>query len=535
LSRRGGKPNPSRFVFLLALTSSCAFDFNDFDVSPAPPPPPTAVTPPSELRLAGFKDPPRELRVPRGGKRTLTLKIDRAGDINPITISLANLPLHVTANPITIDPSASEATIEIAAAFAATPGKTDVELKAQLLSHPVALTITSAALDPSFGVGGIATGEQGAFEDLAIDEAGLAHVLVSTPTTNTFSLLRESNTGRLDDILLDRRPGNPSPLRLALQAKGAAAVALGTTTGLKLFIKKPQGEFSAEFIVQAAGANPHVARSSIAGAGANMHVLTASSGRLTIFSPGVGGSLIDALAVTKLDMDGVADPTFGLDARGRAYVGVNPGDEARDLLIGKRGYLVCATTKTGILLTRFLAATGSLDGGFGTAGGVMRHDDASAISASATNLSCRSLAFEDASDEERVLVTGETTVGSVKKSFVMRILADGKRDTSFGTNGFLTFGPDNAIAQSIDGKFVAGTLADRSRAFVFHMNDDLFGADDGTSFVIDPIQSALGTDGRVVKVDPSSASSSGARRILVGGRTTLPGKEGWFVARILLP
>jgi hypothetical protein len=499
------------FVFIAAALCSC-LDFDKFDVSNAPAPGPTIVTPPAELRLRAFLDPPKELRVPRGGSRKFTIRVDRAGDINPITLKVENLPAKVTAAPVTIEPSGNEATIEVVASADAAPAKTDnVEIRAQQLVHPIPLIVTRAGLDPTFGSGGIATAAtDGAFEDLQIDAEGRPQIVVSLANPDRFRILRATTAGQFASVTEKPISANRTPLRLGLGANEATVVAAEHISSLQFLIKPPLGEWNTKFTSASPGAKPHLARALIVGSGANMRVVAAASGRMTLRTGPNQGLPRQAFSISSIHMDGAPDTTFG-ESQGLTALETGDDEEASELLAGKYGYLVCGNTSAGMILARFTVPFGQIDNVFGKNG----------VARPTNEATCRTMTFDDAS-QEKFLVAGNMAIdGAAKRAFVARFDAFGQIDRTFGDQGFVTLNADNATALGMDQHFIVGQLADGS-AYVFQIDDPLFGPDVGGSFTV-----MTNAQARVVKVDPLDS-----KRLLVGGRTS---SDGWFVARILLP
>ncbi len=412
-----------------------------------------------------------------------------------------------------------------------------------LLCHLLALCMPvthagSGALDPTFGTSGASFVD---FPQASTDSArGVAvqadgKIVVAGTGRMGFTVVRYNADGSLDSSFDGRGRVTQSlgstdqeAYAVALQVDGKILVAGrpsgvgGTATGgFALLRLNADGTPDAGFGVQGKVVTPAASSGEAAYA-----VALQTDGKIVA----VGESTSD-FAVVRYTSQGTLDTTF--NGNGRAVVSLTAGnDVAYAVAVQPDGRILVAGaagewSSSDFGLARF-NSDGTLDASFGT-GGVVRSDFSGGRDAARAVLP---------QADGRIVAAGSAGSGSDTDFALVRYLADGTLDASFGAGGWastplLDFDDDEAaaLAMQADGKLVAagfkGSLAwgDRQVALVrYDTNGGLDGGFGDGGVVIAHLHSigaalALQTDGRIVVAGTSRkpVRSFAAMRFLASG------------------
>lgn len=255
---------------------------------------------------------------------------------------------------------------------------------------------------------------------------------------------------------------------------------------------------------------------SIDSAGEGRCVAVQEDGKMVLAGHSLAGGA-RRIAVLRFLADGQPDSSFG--SGGVALLdSPNGDDQAAALWLQEDGILVAGRTFSGgdndMLLLR-LNADGTPDTGFGTGGRFQADFEGADDTAQALAVDALG----------RLVVAGMATQDGTRSAAVLRCLADGSPDMSFGNSGRATFAPPigasacegrDLVLQS-SGRIVVGGLAQLSTADRFALFAFTAAGAPDTSF---------GTDGSTITVagSGSSVQSQGQSLIeLTGGQLLLAG------------
>ncbi|HNI70427.1 MAG TPA: hypothetical protein PLO27_03845, partial [Marmoricola sp.] len=159
-------------------------------------------------------------------------------------------------------------------------------------------------------------------------------------------------------------------------------------------------------------------------------------------------------ALVRIKANGEVDPTFG-SANGVVTDFGGTDDVVRALAVQPDWkYVVAGTSNGRVALARYLP-NGSLDPTFGAGGKVI-------TTVSSTD-EARGIVLQP---DGRILVAGSTSMGGVRNTMLLRYLANGSPDASFGAGGRVvaSFSPNNDAASSValqpDGRILVAGYSD---------------------------------------------------------------------------
>lgn len=315
-------------------------------------------------------------------------------------------------------------------------------------------------LDPTFGTGGVVTTNVGSATDEAMallqdhEDRVLVAGYTTQGTTAHFATLRYDADGALDAGFGDGGIVSTALSSLGgaaydvaeqadgrLVVSGAAAVVTGTESVAVRYLA--DGSLDATF------GSAGVVRADLGGPeGGACAVVVQDDGDVVLAGSGQG-----SIAVLRYDATGVLDPTFGAGGVAITSAG-SSADEAAALLVQSDGKLVAAghTVAGGnaILALARYDSDGALDPTFGTGG---------LVSTTVDEASTRAIGVVQQASG-RLVVGGSVTSGANGNAVLVRYLADGSLDSTFGTGGVVitTIGPGiggpEALLQQSDGKLV---------------------------------------------------------------------------------
>lgn len=282
-----------------------------------------------------------------------------------------------------------------------------------------------------------------------------------TTSSRNFCVARFESTGALDTafssdgkVITQVGSGNSDAYAVALQSDGKIVVAgqcgIVSARDFCLVRYNPNGTVNANF-----GTNGQVITAVGTGDDALEGMAIQSDGKIVVVGTCRSGSY-DAFCVVRYESDGTLDASFASDGKVITSIVANADDVARAVAIQSDGKIVVAgycgdsAVKVDFCAARYLS-TGVLDTSFDFDGRVTASigdyiDAGSAISLQA---------------DGRIVIAGTTTItGSSPQMSAVRHNPFGSLDTSFSTNGRLTFrigsGTESAqgVALQPDGKVV---------------------------------------------------------------------------------
>ena len=230
--------------------------------------------------------------------------------------------------------------------------------------------------------------------------------------------------------LWDSEIGNDKGRDIALQHDGKIIVAgymtNGTDNDLMVIRFNEDGTLDTEF-----GTNGVYIYDSGNGTDGGYAIALQSDDKILVAGESSDGSDADAI-VLRLDPNGIPDPNFGTNGI-YTYDGGNGYDSIIDLLVQPDGRIViCGSSNNGMdndLLVMRLDTNGTPDTSFGS-NGIIFYD--SGIS---HDFGLRLILQQDG----KILVSGGSDNGSNTDIIVARFDTDGTLDTSFGSDGIVTY------------------------------------------------------------------------------------------------
>jgi uncharacterized delta-60 repeat protein len=333
---------------------------------------------------------------------------------------------------------------------------------------------TVGGLDPTFGVGGIASSNVGftATSGLAVQPDGNSVIAgpLGSPGSEMFGLTRYNADGSLDasfgvngvaSVSFQGTDDVPSSVALLPDGQilkvGTSTVASGGSEfAIALFdangsLDPTFGNGTGKALTSFGPGSTDMANEVVLGLGGEFFVVGSST---------AGGEGED-FAVAAYNADGT--PATGFNSSGRELLDFSGGnDSARGAVVQPNGDLVVAgstetasTGVTSIAMVRLLSS-GALDSRFGTKGRIVTNlrgvdDEATSVA----------LQPKGQIVVGGVSATGSFAVGTLASDFaVLRYTSAGKLDHSFNHSGFVitSFGQDAAVTKVLvqsDGKIVA--------------------------------------------------------------------------------
>jgi uncharacterized delta-60 repeat protein len=325
--------------------------------------------------------------------------------------------------------------------------------------------VTNGALDATFGASGktvIDFGHADSGRAVAIQSDGKIVVAgsASNGVDNDFALARFTADGALDSafsaggqVVTDFATGDETASAVLIQSDGKILVSGSTNGGIGLVRFTDSGALDTDFGTGGKSTPvlpfPHVIANSM---------LVQTGGRIVVVGS-AGETFSLNFFLVGLNHDGSLDNTFGLDF---AYTSA----EAHAIALQSDGKIVLAgssvsdySQKTNFALARY-NTDGSLDTSFGAKGRltIVFGNETEEANAAAVQ------------PDGKIVVAGDTGDDSTFSQLAMaRYNADGSPDTSFGTNGLVKYGVDEAfivitdlLLQS-DGKIIlAGSASNDS-------------------------------------------------------------------------
>ena len=335
---------------------------------------------------------------------------------------------------------------------------------------------SSGALDTAFGSSGrvvrpIAGDSNETIEAMQLFQGSL-YVTASTHEIGDFALLRFAVDGTPDNSF-----GNAGLARADFNGKadssraltvfqgallvggavGAVASNAGNDIGLARFL--PGGALDTSF------GNSGLSEVSLRGPvnATALDAVAQADGKI-VAAGHVGISFSDRdFALARYRSDGSLDPAFGQQGIVTTDF-ANGQDNAMAVAVQADGKMLAAgevrippATSNDVGVARY-TASGALDSSFGSGGKMSLDVDGSVDTV-------RALAVQD---DGRILLAGDSTFpsqGNLSKMTVIRLLANGLRDTTFGSNGvanvsFGNFDEGHALAVQSDGKILVGGIGD---------------------------------------------------------------------------
>lgn len=306
---------------------------------------------------------------------------------------------------------------------------------------------------------------------------------------------------------------------IAVQDDGKIVVAgssrVGVNTVIAVVRYNPDGTLDTDFDFDGIVTTPLLGQDDAA-----FGVAIQDDGKILVGGRTWNGADFD-FALLRYEEDGTLDDTFG--ASGIVTTDFAPGsnDQAFALVLQDDGKIVLAGSTGSVLLSAFALARyeddGTLDAGFGT-GGLVTTDLAGPDSALAVALQ----------PDNRIVAAGFSFNGVDDDIAIVRYFPDGRVDTAFGTNGVITVGftatderatgitvqPNSRIVASgfsnVNGdfdflllRFIADGTPDGSFGTAGVVTTDLQGADDRAQALV------LQSDNKIVAVGSTSSLRAG--------------------------
>ncbi len=550
-----------RFVSLVFLATSAAFacampiacGSSSQDATPAPEaeagvadggatPDATSTGPTLTLTL----DAP-ETEIVAGGTATLTSHVTRGPSSNgPIAVTLIGLPSGVTAAPVTIADGQTDGTVTLSAAQGATQGLAKISAAAALgavtASAATALFVRGApgTLDTSFGASGVMFNPQAAVMELraaAVQSDGKIVVggeLFGSPSS-TAHVLRIDEAGKVDPTF---------------GSGGTASVAFATGGAESFYslVITPFGSIVAGGLSFTGSSNDRAIAARLGPDGKadlsfnatgryitsfpgtqgarSMGMILQTDGKLTLLGevpagPGTWGA-------ARVTAQGGTDAMFGGGGAvlpGPTSGGLRCGGQQSDgNLVVAGGLYESGSMRWGI--TRLIAATGAVDGGYGVFG----FAKLPFAGVSSGIFACR----VDSAD--KLVSAGYLVEAGIGKIAVGRFGKDGTFDPTFhaGQPVAVPFGAGQAYPTGLflqkDGKIVVAGNSPAGILTVLRLGAD------GT---LDP---SFGSGGTLTTSGGLSSLAnltySGfdepRRRVVLAGNANLGAAGGWFVSRVWL-
>ncbi|MBA2662884.1 MAG: hypothetical protein H0U74_11345 [Bradymonadaceae bacterium] len=175
-----------------------------------------------------------------------------------------------------------------------------------------------------------------------------------------------------------------------------------------------------------------------------------------------------AVALVRVKPGGALDTDFGLDSSGMSRLSLGTGTAASAVAIDSQNRIVVAgrvrvSGRENFLIARFLQ-DGTLDSSFGTIGYL-------SVSPAGREGRANAVAVDR---EDKIVVAGRSLVGTTERITLVRLLANGELDASFGDAGVVVtpVGQSHGYAKAMriqdDGKIlVAGSTRDASGDYKF--------------------------------------------------------------------
>jgi uncharacterized delta-60 repeat protein len=376
----------------------------------------------------------------------------------------------------------------------------------------------AGALDPGFGVGGVATtdvaGGNDAAHALAVAPGGA--IVVAGEADGALAVVRYRPDGTPDSAFgTDGRvvlPSAGAARAVALEPDGRIVTAgdsAGGPAGFTVVRLAPDGALDASF------GGGGVATLGVGGSGTDtaLGIAREPGGRIVVVGQADGTNV----GIARLGPDGLPDPTFGGGA-GWVVTDLGGADAAADVAVQADGRLLVGGTDGGDFALLRYAADGSLDPTFGVGSGVVTTDFGGLADVAF------GLALEP---NGRIILTGRVGAPGATDVGLARYLADGSPDVLFGGTGRVVTDfdgePDGGaeVAVQADGRIVVGGWSAGRTALVRYRPVGGYASIDG----------AFGTAGRVTQ--PSGPAADLA--LQPDGRLVVAGTAGgdFQVARYL--